>query len=228
MAVPAAGMGRRMGGRRKAWLELRGEPVLRHALRPFLEHPDVVAVRVALAPDEVGDAPPWLDALDARVEVVAGGETRALSVREAVRALPEVDVVVVHDAARPLLTADVLARTLDALEADGVDGAVAGLPAVDTLKEVDADGRVVATPERSRVWHAQTPQAFRASVVRDAYERLEELPGVTDDASLVEALGGTVQMVRGDPRNLKVTRPGDVALAALRMAEGPPDGEDRP
>lgn len=235
VAVPAAGMGRRMGGTRKPWLELRGQPLLRHSLLPFLEHPAVLAVRVALAPDEASEPPEWIEALDARVGVVAGGDTRARSVRAAVRALPEVDVILVHDAARPLVTRAVIdrcvagaeeagVRTLGGASGDGaggsgeVAGVVAGWPAVDTLKEVDRDLRVVATPDRSRIWHAQTPQAFPAALLREAYERLDDVGRVTDDASLVEALGGRVRMVKGDPLNLKVTRSADVPVAELFLA----------
>jgi 2-C-methyl-D-erythritol 4-phosphate cytidylyltransferase len=214
VAVPAAGLGRRMGGIRKPWLELHGRPLLSLALGALLDHPSVTAVRVALAPDEVLDPPPWLTGLGPRVQVVEGGETRARSVRRAVRALPDVDVILVHDAARPLLSAEVVDRCLAALEdPDGPDGVVAGWPATDTLKAVDDEGWVVETPDRRRVWHAQTPQAFRSGVFRDACERLQEVEPVTDDASLVEALGGRVRMVEGDPRNIKVTRPDDVPVA---------------
>lgn len=219
VAVPAAGSGRRMGGRRKPWLELAGEPVLAHALRPFLGRTDVVAVRVALASDEAARPPGWLVDLDPRVEVVAGGATRARSVREAVRALPDVDIVAVHDAARPLVTGAVLQRLVEALEGDLV-GVVAGWPATDTLKVVEEDGRVVRTPDRTTLWHAHTPQLFRAAPLRQAYEALETLEEagrVTDDASLLEAAGHPVRMVEGSPTNLKVTRPDDLPVAELLL-----------
>lgn len=219
VAVPAAGVGRRMGGRRKPWLELAGAPVLARALRPFLARADVVAVRVALAPDEASTPPDWLTGLDSRLEVVAGGATRARSVREAVRALPGVDLVVVHDAARPLATGALLQRLVDAME-DGVAGAVAGWPATDTLKVVDEDRLVVRTPDRATLWHAQTPQLFRAEPLRAAYEELEaheEAGRVTDDASLLEASGHRVRMVEGSATNLKVTRPEDLPVAELLL-----------
>lgn len=210
VAVPAAGSGRRMGGVRKPFLELQGEPVLLHALRPFLTDPRVVAVVVALGEADAAEPPAWLTALDPRVRVVAGGATRAESVRNALRALPEdVDVVAVHDAARPLVTPEVVGRCIDVAAAG--EGAVAGCPAVDTMKEVDGEGRVVATPDRARLWHAHTPQAFPAGVARRAYEG--DLGAATDDASLVEATGVPVRMVDGGPANLKVTRPEDVLMA---------------
>ena len=219
VAVPAAGTGRRMGGVRKPFLELAGEPVLVHALRPFLADSRVVAVVVALAEADASAPPLWLTGLDARVRVVAGGETRAESVRNALAELPDdVDVVAVHDAARPLVTADVVGRCID-VAAVG-EGAVAGCPAVDTMKQVDGERAIVATPDRSTLWHAHTPQVFPAGVLRRAYRR--DLAGATDDAGLVEREGLTVRMVDGGPANLKVTRQEDLAVAeaVLRARKG--------
>ena len=210
VAVPAAGAGQRMGGLRKPFLELAGEPVLVHALRPFLDDPRVVAVVVALAEPDASSPPSWLTDLDARVRVVAGGESRADSVRNALAALPgDVDVVAVHDAARPLVTAGVVGRCIDVAAAG--EGAVAGCPAVDTMKEVDPEHAIVATPDRRTLWHAHTPQVFPAAALRRAYAR--DLSGATDDAYLVEREGITVRMVDGGPANLKVTRPEDLAIA---------------
>ncbi len=210
VAVPAAGSGQRMGGARKPFLELAGEPVLVHSLRPFLADARVVAVAVALSQGDAEAPPAWLLDLDPRIRVVAGGETRADSVRNALGGLPgDVDVVVVHDAARPLVTAEVVGRCIDVAAAG--EGAVAGCPAVDTMKEVDSGGRIVATPERRRLWHAHTPQAFPAEALRRAYAG--DLAGATDDASLVERGGMTVRMVEGGSSNLKVTRVEDLALA---------------
>lgn len=216
VAVPSAGTGVRMGGVRKAFLELAGRPVLEHALRPFLDEPRVVAVVVALAPDDAASPPEWLTALDPRVSVVAGGSTRTESVRAAIAALPaDVDVIAVHDAARPLVTGDVVARCVD-LAAAGV-GAVAGCPAVDTIKVVDRSNTVTATPDRATLWHAHTPQAFPAGVLRDAYAAGEE---GTDDAALVEryAPSLTVRLVDDGGSNLKVTRPLDAGLAEAILA----------
>ena len=199
-----------MGGARKPFLMLAGEPVLVHALRPFLAERRVVAVAVALAPADSQAPPPWLTALDPRVRVVAGGLTRAESVRRALAALPDdLDVVAVHDAARPLVTADVVARCIEVALAG--EGAVAGCPAVDTIKDVDRDGVIAGTPDRARLWHAQTPQVFPAAALRKAYEG--DLEGATDDAYLVARLGLRVRMVDGGPSNLKVTRPEDLSLA---------------
>ncbi|HZD06506.1 MAG TPA: 2-C-methyl-D-erythritol 4-phosphate cytidylyltransferase, partial [Longimicrobiales bacterium] len=175
-----------------------------------------VAIRVALAPGDVADPPGWIGGLDRRVGIVPGGENRAESVRRAIRALPQdVGVIMVHDAARPLVDRGMVDRCL--AEARAGRGAVTGWRATDTLKEVDGRLRVVGTPDRRRIWHAQTPQAFPADLIRRAYEDLADPAAATDDASVVEAVGGTVVMVEGSPRNLKVTRPEDVALAELLL-----------
>ncbi len=203
-----------MGGVKKTFLAIGGAPVLLRSLDPFLDRPDVGAVSVALAPEDAAAPPSWLVERDARVRVVAGGATRSESVRAGLDALPDsVSVVVVHDGARPLVTAGTVARCIE-LAREG-RGAVAGCPATDTMKEVDAEGRVVSTPERSRLWHAQTPQAFPRQVLLDAYSRSELLPRATDDASLVELAGHPVCMVESPAWNLKVTRPEDVEMAEL-------------
>ncbi len=201
-----------MGGARKPFLELAGEPALRHALKPFLADARVVAVVVALAPSDARAAPSWISALDPRLRVVEGGATRTQSVRAAIAALPsDVDVIAVHDAARPLVTAEVVSRCIDLALLGG--GAVAGCAAVDTLKRIDAGGSVVETPDRAAFWHAQTPQIFPARVLRAAYADLSAEG--TDDSTLVErfAPGLRVQMVDAGPSNLKITRPQDVPVA---------------
>jgi len=220
VAMPAAGFGRRMGGVRKPWLELAGEPTLRHALRPFLRDDRVVCVAVALAAQDADDPPEWLRDIDPRVITVAGGESRAASVARAVHALPDaLDVIVVHDAARPLVDRGTIDRCV--LTATTGVGAVAGVRATDTLKRVDggtASPRIVTTPDRARFWHAQTPQGFPAALFRRAVAREDLFDTSTDDASLVEAIGGTVVMVEGHPENFKVTRPEDVPVAEFHLS----------
>jgi 2-C-methyl-D-erythritol 4-phosphate cytidylyltransferase len=214
VAVPAAGLGVRMGGLRKPFLELVGEPVLRHALAPFLDEDRVVAVVVALAPDDAADPPAWITDLDGRVRVVAGGQTRTESVRNAIVALPDdVDIIAVHDAARPLVTRAMVSQCID-IAAEG-RGAVAGCPAVDTLKRVDEQALVLDTPSRIGMWQAHTPQVFPADLLRRAYEGAGS---GTDDAALVESVGGEVQMVDGGCTNIKVTRPEDIAIAEAILA----------
>ena len=223
--VPAAGSGERMGGVKKPFVPVGGEPLLLHALRPLLARRDVVAVRVALAPADALNPPPWLRTLDLRLACVAGGATRSDSVRAALDALPDVDLVVVHDAARPLLAPALLERCIAAC-GEGA-AAVAGWPASDTLKQVDQAGRVVATPDRSRLWHAQTPQVFAPALLRQAYEQWDG-GEANDDAALVERIGGKVVMVEGPRTNLKVTRPEDVAVAEALLGMDAPGSRDGP
>lgn len=215
LAVPAAGTGQRMGGVKKPFLQLAGIPVLERALRPFLEDDRLVAITVALGPDDANAPPAWLTGMDARVRVVAGGATRTESVRQALSALPEdLDVIAVHDGARPFVTPQVVRRCFD-LAADGM-GAVAGTPASDTIKRVDGNGDVVDTPSRETLWHAHTPQAFPAEALRRAY-REAAIEG-TDDAALVEGTGLTIRMVDAGPGNTKITHRSDLALGEAMLA----------
>lgn len=220
VVVPAAGAGRRMGGVRKPFLELDGEYVLTRALRPFLADDRVVRVVVALGPGDAAEPPDWLTGLDSRVRVVAGGETRGASVASCLEAVPaDVHVIVVHDAARPLVLGEVVRRCID-FAASGV-GAVAGCPAVDTMKVVDEGAFIRSTPDRATLWHAHTPQAFPAEALRLAYASGDE--SATDDAVLVEGQGIRVRMIDDGALNPKITRPGDLAVgeAILRTrAEG--------
>jgi 2-C-methyl-D-erythritol 4-phosphate cytidylyltransferase len=199
-----------MGGVRKPFLDVAGEPVLLHALRPFLADSRVVAVAVALGPEDLVEPPSWLVGLDPRIVLVPGGSSRGASVAGAIAALPDdVAVIAVHDAARPLVTTALVAECLDV--ASGGVGAVAGCPAVDTMKTVDDGGFVTGTPDRSTLWHAHTPQAFPAAPLRAAYRAGPV--GATDDASLLETAGLAVRMVDDGGVNLKVTRPADLPLA---------------
>ncbi len=210
-----------MGGVRKPFLELRGEPVLLWAIRPFLSLPEVTAVVVALPAEIVEDPPAWLTQADPRIRVTAGGETRRHSVWNAIQALPaDVNIIAVHDAARPLIDTDTIRRCVAVARA-GL-GAVAGVPAADTLKRVDDDQHVVETPDRSRLWQAQTPQVFPRDLLVDAYRRAQEGQwAATDDASLVERIGGTIRMVEASSHNLKLTTPADVALAEAILGQRP-------
>ena len=210
--VPAGGAGLRMGGAgvRKQYVRLAGEPVLLRAIRPLRSDPRVEWVILALPPDDVAD-PPF--PLPAGIRVVAGGAERGDSVRNALAAVPpEADVVMVHDAARPLLTREVVDRVLAAVDAG--TGAIAALPLADTLKRVGDDGTIEKTVPRRGFWRAQTPQAFPRGMILDAHGRAaRDGVSATDDAELVERYGGRVVVVRGDARNLKITSPGDLALA---------------
>jgi len=150
---------------------------------------------------------------DAVAAAVAGGDTRSDSVRAGLRAIPaDAEVVVVHDAARPLATRALFDAVIAAVR-NGADAAVPGLLVADTLKRV-ANERVVATVDRGELVAVQTPQAFRASVLRAAHAGSDD---ATDDAALVEAMGGSVVVVPGEPRNLKITTPDDLLVAAALL-----------
>jgi 2-C-methyl-D-erythritol 4-phosphate cytidylyltransferase len=222
VVIPAGGAGRRMGGASKPLISLAGQPLLLRALRPFLDRSDVVLAVVALPRESAVDPPVWLRTLDERVTVVEGGAERAHSVRNALAAVPDsIDVVLVHDAARPLLAANVLARVIDAVR-DG-SCAMAAVPATDTIKVVDADGWIIDSPDRNRLWHAQTPQGFPREALIAAHERAA-VDGIapTDDAALVARYGARVRVVQGDAANLKVTTPIDLVLAEAILRDGAP------
>jgi 2-C-methyl-D-erythritol 4-phosphate cytidylyltransferase len=147
---------------------------------------------------------------------VEGGDSRSESVRKALAAAPEARTVVVHDAARPLVTRELVSACLDALL--GVDGAIAAAPVADTVKEAYPDGTVLRTLDRSRLWAVQTPQVFRAQSLRRALEVDEAaLAAATDDASLIEAAGGTIRLVEAPVENFKVTTAADLARAEAAL-----------
>ncbi len=217
--LAAAGRGERLDvDRPKAFAPLRGRPLLAESLER-LEASGWVESIVVVAPAG-WEEPVILLAEELGcgkvVASVAGGETRAESVRIGVAEVDEdASVILVHDAARPLLPDELVERLLVALN-DGWDGVVPGLPLADTVKRVQDGGAVVETLPRSELVSVQTPQAFVASVLRKAMEGGGE---ATDCASLVEALGGRVKVVPGDPRLLKVTTPEDLALVDSWLAE---------
>lgn len=204
--VPAAGRGERLGGPTpKAFAVCAGRPLLEWSLDVLAEVCDRVVIAVP---------PGYEDGLDR----VPGASSRSASVRVALAAAPEASVAVVHDAARPLVTAELLRRCIAAVQEVCVAGAVAAAPMTDTVKEADADGRVLRTLERSRLWRIQTPQAFGAEELRRALEVSEAtLAAATDDAALVEAAGGAVRVVEGPPENLKVTSAVDLEVAELLL-----------
>jgi 2-C-methyl-D-erythritol 4-phosphate cytidylyltransferase len=212
VVVPAGGDGRRMGGVPKPLLELAGRPLLERSIRPFLDRQDVHWVIIALPSDLAAAPPHWLMG-DRRIDVVAGGAERGDSVRNALAAVPmEADIVLVHDAARPLVSADIIERCVAAVT-DAVS-VIAAIRVVDTIKEVDEDGRVIGTPDRSALWAAQTPQAFPAEILRNAHARAAaDGVSATDDASLVARYDGTVIVVEGSSSNIKITHPADLEVA---------------
>lgn len=214
VVIPAGGSGARMGGSFKPFLELRGQPVLALALQHFLARADVARIVVALPAHIMADPPAWLR--NPRISLVAGGAERMDSVRNALASLdPAVELVLVHDAARPLVTPELIQRVIDA--AQGGRSAIAALPASDTI-HITEGSLIQATPERSTLWQAQTPQAFPlAQLIRAHEAALRDGAVGTDDAALVRRLGAEVVVVPGDPRNIKITRPIDLEIAELLL-----------
>ena len=222
--IVAGGSGRRMGGGvRKQYLEVGGVPVLLRAVTPFVEHPRIGAVVVVLPPEDVAVPPAWLAELP--VVLVAGGAERGDSVWNGLSATPAgASAVLVHDGARPFVSAEIIGRVLDA---SAEQGAIAAVQMTDTVKEVGADGVIRDTPDRTSLWRAQTPQGFPRSALVHAYERARaEGIAATDDAALFERYVGPVRVVAGSERNLKVTRPTDLVVAeALALAPDAAAGE---
>jgi len=218
--LAAGGSGERLGaGAPKALVELAGRPMAAWSLRAFDAAQTLDAAVIAAPADEV-EAMERLAAETApglRVLVVPGGDSRSESVARALVETPEdLEIVVVHDAARPLVTPALLDRCVAQLERWGCDGVVAAARAVDTVKEADAGGHVIATLERERLWAVQTPQAFRARSLARALGD-GDLARAYDDAQLVEATGGDVRVVEAPRQNMKITTEQDLRVAALLL-----------
>lgn len=213
VVIVAGGSGSRVGGGElKQFRWVAGKPMLLHSVQAFMARPDVGTVVVVLPSQYAGDPPPWLFQCDVdRLLVSLGGRTRSESVANGLDDLPdEAEIVLVHDAARPLVGAETIDRVVEAVRAGRC--AIAALPVVDTLKQVDDDGRIVATVPRDNLWRAQTPQGFPRRVIVDAHRRARaDRVDATDDAALLERLGIAVEVVRGSERALKVTDVGDFA-----------------
>lgn len=220
VVIVAGGSGTRIGGGElKQFRWVAGKPMLLHSVQAFMARPDVGMVVVVLPQRYAGDPPPWLFQCDVdRLLVSLGGRTRSESVANGLDDLPdEAEIVLVHDAARPLVGAATIDRVIAAVRRGQC--VVAALPVVDTLKEVDDDGRIVRTVSRDQLWRAQTPQGFPRQVIVDAHRRATaERVAATDDAALLERLGIPVHVVRGSERALKVTEPGDFARVDALLA----------
>ena len=215
VVIVAAGTGTRTGSTElKQFRWIAGKPMLLHSVQAFHARDDVAMVVCVLPRSHAADPPPWLFQCDVeRLLVSLGGAERGDSVFAGLADVPdECRVVVVHDAARPFIDDDTITRVVAAAR-DGY-GAVAALPVVDTLKEADADGCVTRTVDRSRLWRAQTPQAFPRDMLIDAYRaaRAERIVA-TDCAALCERLGFPVRLVAGSERAMKITTPDDFARA---------------
>ena len=231
--IAAGGRGRRFGGAvLKQLLAVGGRPILERSVTTFLDHPEVDEVVVALPPELVADPPPYLRAARKPLHLVSGGERRQDSVLNAFNASNDrSDVIVIHDAARPFASPELVSRTIAAAAESGA--ALAALPAVDTVKEASpgpanrlrqgSGGQeagyyvphVLRTIPRETIYLAQTPQAFRREVLRDALALAETGVEVTDEAALAERTGHVVRLVHGEPSNVKITTSADLPLAEV-------------
>jgi 2-C-methyl-D-erythritol 4-phosphate cytidylyltransferase len=213
VVIPAGGSGQRMGGQAKALLLLAGKPMLTHVLERFSDS-RVVAIRVVLPAALLSN----YSTRDQRVQVVEGGAERTESVRRGIEALPsDIDIVLIHDAARPLVSPELVGRVIDATTPDC--GAIAALPATDTVHMVRDGHYIMATPDRKMLWYAQTPQAFpRAMIVSAHTIAARNQFSTTDDAALVVQHGGCVRVVPGETSNIKITVPADLHLAEALLA----------
>lgn len=215
--IPAAGRGTRFGGAvLKQYLPLHGRPVLAHSIRAFQFHPQISGITVVLAEDDQ-----WFESevgsLAASVTTVTGGDTRAQSVRNGLQFIadnhPDTDWVLVHDGARPCLSAHSLDRLLEQGLASPY-GAVLAMPVSDTLKSADQEKRIVGTVDRSDLWAAQTPQLFPVKTLAEAIDTAQQQGcNLTDESSAMEFVGIKPKLVMGSVANIKITYPVDLSIA---------------
>ncbi|HLG10541.1 MAG TPA: 2-C-methyl-D-erythritol 4-phosphate cytidylyltransferase [Dehalococcoidia bacterium] len=212
--IVAAGSSRRMHGVDKLLAPLGGRPVVAHSIAVFASHPavdEVVVVTSAANQEAIGAL---AAELAPRARVILGGVRRRDSVRAGLEALTDCVYVIVHDAARPLVTPAMIDAALEGAREAGA--ALCAVPVADTVKRSEPSGRVSSTVTREGLWLAQTPQAFRRELLLRAHQTIDI--DATDDAALIELLGEPVKLVMGSPRNLKITQPEDLALARAILA----------
>ena len=220
--IAAGGRGARLGGAQpKQFLLLGGRAILQRSVDAFVASDRIDDVIVALPRDLAGRAPEYLRSGSKPVQIVEGGDRRQDSVANAFSMVSSrADLVVIHDAARPLVTGDLIGRTVDAAARFGA--AIAALPATDTVKRSNADRVIVDTIPREEIFLAQTPQAFRVDVLRAALAQARVGGDATDEAMLAERAGHPVHLVDGDPRNVKITTAEDLATAERLLGVGSP------
>ncbi|OFW56204.1 MAG: 2-C-methyl-D-erythritol 4-phosphate cytidylyltransferase [Actinobacteria bacterium RBG_16_64_13] len=227
LVVAAAGYGARLGSEvPKQYVPLLGIPMLQRTLAALSTCDRVDALAVVVNPQDVDYCREEIrmESIEKVVRVVAGGEERAMSVRNGLWALSVIgtwDFVGVHDGARPLVTCQEIGRAVDSLvNVPTLDGVVLAVRSPDTVKIVDKAGLITSTPDRRTLWRAQTPQIFRWQVLMDAYAQPDGvLVGATDDSALVERLGGKVAVVEGSTENFKITDRADLRHAEQILAE---------
>ncbi|HET8925912.1 MAG TPA: 2-C-methyl-D-erythritol 4-phosphate cytidylyltransferase [Candidatus Acidoferrum sp.] len=224
--LPAAGLGTRMGAETpKQFLELNGTPIVIHSLKRIASCALVTELIVATRADDIGRLEQWIarEKFRQTVCVVKGGDSRQDSVAAALREVPdEVEIVLVHDAVRPFVTAEQIARVIE--EARRCQAAILGIPAMDTVKEVkraslpEDVALIVGTIPRERIVLAQTPQAFATKLLKEAFARAQaDGVNASDEAGLVERTGHDVHVVLGSESNIKITKPADMDMARFNL-----------
>ena len=213
--ILAAGLGKRMqAGHNKQFIEICGQSVLTHTLTVFAQIPEIAKIVLVVRAGEEDTCRNMIPEIAENKTVLAiGGKERQDSVHNGIRAITwACEYILIHDGARPLITEEVIRRTLLAAQNSGA--AICAVPVKDTIKQADSDGNVLATIPRESLWAVQTPQVFRADLIRRAYENayVHNHYG-TDDASLVEYLGEKIKIVTGDYENIKITTPEDIPTA---------------
>jgi 2-C-methyl-D-erythritol 4-phosphate cytidylyltransferase len=227
--IPAAGAGVRMGGDTpKQFLSLEGVPIVVHTLRKFNEAESIDEIYLSVRPEDMERAHAEIqrEQFAKPVRIVPGGASRQQTVSLALAEAPSsTEIVVVHDAVRPFVTTELIHMSVAAARKSGA--AILGIPSVDTVKQVERQ-MILGTIPRERIVLAQTPQAFQYDVIKEACERAE-VDGYegTDEASLVERLGGSVTVLMGSDRNIKITKPSDLPLARLFFAQEREQAERR-
>ncbi|KYD10983.1 2-C-methyl-D-erythritol 4-phosphate cytidylyltransferase [Heyndrickxia sporothermodurans] len=210
--IPAAGQGKRMGaGKNKLLLELQEQPVILHTLNVFLHDQNCKGIILVIQPDDELMFKELLNPMEEKIKTVYGGTERQFSVYNGLQAVKDTEIVLVHDGARPFIKLSIIHQLVNDAHMHGA--AIAAVPVKDTIKKV-MQNQVMETVERSSLWHVQTPQAFRFSILFHAHQQAhrEKFLG-TDESSLVERLGYPVNIVTGDYDNIKLTTPEDLYFA---------------
>lgn len=222
--ILAAGRGSRMNkGVNKVFLPLNDKPIIAHTLDVFYRAKSVYGIVLVVAPGEAAYIKDKLFGLyppKKPLTIVSGGDQRQFSVYEGLKVLPpDTDTVIIHDGARPLVSLDVLEKSIEVSQKQGA--AVAGMPVKDTIKETGDGGKVERTLNRDRLWQVQTPQTFKYSLIMKAHEKaLSHNYLATDDSALVENMGQEVYMIKGGYHNIKITTPEDILIAQRILEEG--------
>ncbi len=214
IVLAAAGQGKRMGvGMNKQFIPLNNKPILMHTLEKFYSKSWIDEIVIVAHPDEMEQMKQMIQALNMkrRIEIVPGGNERQESIYNGLSYIHS-EFIMVHDGARPFIDSTMLDRLYESLQ--HLDAVVVGVPVKDTIKVIDNMNQIRHTPDRKSLWAVQTPQAFRLSVLKEAYQKAKENNFFgTDDASLVERLGIHVTIIEGSYRNIKITTPDDLILA---------------